>query len=183
MEQLIWRVRSILTAPRAEWPVIAREPDRRLPLLTHYVAILAPIPALAGFIGSSLIGGYTPIGLGLLAALLGYGFTFVAVLLTAWLINALAPTFEGQKQFTHALKLAVYSYTPVWLAGIFLLVPGLSFLAMLGLYGVYLLWAGLPLMMQVTSYKALFYAGAVGAFALIVSILFGVAHSTLIGVP
>ena len=45
---------------------------------------------------------------------------------------------------TSAFKLAVYAYTPAWLAGIFLLVPGLHFLVMLGLYGLFLLFKGMP---------------------------------------
>ena len=36
--------------------------------------------------------------------------------------------FGGRADFDSAFKLAVYSFTPVWLAGIFLLVPGLRFL-------------------------------------------------------
>ena len=54
----------------------------------------------------------------------------------------------AQRNFLSALKLSVYSFTPVWLAGIFLLIPGLRFLTILGLYGVYLLWSGLPALMR-----------------------------------
>ena len=41
------------------------------------------------------------------------------------------------------------------LAGIFLLIPGLNFLVLLGLYGFYLLWVGLPLLMRVKKEQAL----------------------------
>ena len=47
----------------------------------------------------------------------------------------------GSEDFDSAFKLAVYSYTPVWLAGIFLLLPGLRFLILLGFYGAYVLVA------------------------------------------
>ena len=64
----------------------------------------------------------------------------MTVYAVALVVDLLAPTFGGQRNFPNALRLTVYSYTPVWLAGIFLLVPGASFLAILGLYGFYLLW-------------------------------------------
>jgi hypothetical protein len=37
----------------------------------------------------------------------------------AIIIDALAPTFLGRKNQENAMKLAVYSMTPAWLAGIF----------------------------------------------------------------
>ena len=147
MEQLI-RVKAILLTPHTEWPVIAREPGEASALFIRYVAILALIPALARFIGISVVGRYAPFFSSFASAIFGYVTTFVVVYVMALIIDGLAPIFGAQKNFAYALKLTVYSYTPVWLAGIFLLVPGLSFLTILGLYGVYLLWLGLPLLMQ-----------------------------------
>ena len=56
MDWLIARVKAILTTPQTEWPVIAREPGEPAVLFVRYVAILAAIPAVARFVGSSLIG-------------------------------------------------------------------------------------------------------------------------------
>src|SRR5262245_5458872 len=123
MEQLIQRVKAILLTPAAEWPVIEREPGDVSSLFVPYVVILAAIPALARFIGTSLIGGYTPIGTGLVEMVLGYLLTFVVIYIVALIVDMLAPRFGGQKNFPNALKLVVYSYTPSWVAGIFLLVP------------------------------------------------------------
>ena len=171
MEQLFERVKAILLRPQTEWQEIARERGEPALLFTHYVAILALIPALAGFIGSSLIGRYSPIFSGLVSAVVGYLMTFVVVFIVALIVDALAPTFGAQKNFPNAFKLVVYSYTPAWLAGIFLLVPGLSFLTILGLYGLYLLWLGLPPLMQAPRDKALAYAVAVVVCAVIIQIV------------
>src|SRR3981189_195661 len=149
MEQLVERVKAILLTPQTEWPVIAREPGEVSLLFTRYVAILALIPALAGFLG------------------------IVLVYVVALIVNALAPTFDAQKNFPNALKLAVYSFTPFWLAGIFLLVPGLSFLRILGLYGIYLAWLGLPPLMLAPRDKALAYAATAVACAVILVIVTG----------
>jgi hypothetical protein len=179
MDALIARVKAILLTPQTEWPVIEREPGDVATLFSQYVAILALIPALARFIGSSLIGGYTPIFSGLIGAIFGYVMTFVVVYVAALIIDALAPTFGAQKNFPNALKLSVYSHTPVWVAGIFLLIPGLSFLTVLGLYGLYLLWLGLPPLMRAPQEKALGYAAAVVVVALILAIIFGAIQAAL----
>src|SRR6202163_1693385 len=158
---LLDRVRAILLTPQTEWPVIARERGDASRLFLRYVAVLSLIPALARFIGTSLIGAYAPIGSSLAGALVTYLSGFAVVYGLALIIDALAPRFGARKDFAGALELTVYSYTPVWLAGIFLLVPGLSFLVILGLHGVYLLWTGLPILMRVPAEKALPYAAAV----------------------
>ena len=57
----------------------------------------------------------------------------------------------------HAFKLAVYSYTPVWLAGIFLILPGLRFLALTGFYGAYVLSAGVARLMKSPAQRTQIY--------------------------
>jgi hypothetical protein len=167
--------------PYSAWPVIAREKGEASGLFMRYVAILALIPALARFIGTSLVGLYAPIAASLAGALVTYLASFAIVYGLALLIDALAPRFGGQKDFASALKLAVYSSTPAWLAGIFLLVPGLTFLVILGLHGAYLLWAGLPILLQVPAEKALPYAAVVAGCALIVVVALGLIEAPLFG--
>ena len=170
--KLVERAKAIMLSPRTEWLVIEREPGRLSDLFT-YVAILAAIPEIANFIGQSLIGGYKPIVPSLLRAIIAYGVTLAMVYIIAGVIDLLAPRFGGKKNFRNAVKLSVYSHTPLWLAGIFLLVPGLNFLLILGLYGIYLLWIGLP-MMGVPRYRALPYAVFVTLCALIPAIVLAI---------
>jgi hypothetical protein len=184
---LLERVRAMLLNPQAEWPVIEREPGDPAHLFTNYVALLALIPAIAGFIGTSMIGVTvpvvgtvrTPFFNGLFSAIFGYVVTFVAVYVTAIVLDALAPSFGGQKNFPNALKVTVYSYTPAWLAGIFLLIPGLRFLAVLGLYGLYLLYTGLPPLMKSPRDRALVYSIAVVAFAAVLAVVVASVQATL----
>jgi len=158
-------------SPQTEWPIIAQDPGETRMVLARHVAILALIPAIARFVGGSLIGGFTPIDLGVGDAIAGYILAFVSVVIVAVSIRSLAPTFGADKTTKNALKLTVYSYTPAWLAGIFLLVPGLSFLSILGLYGFYLLWLGLPVLMRAPRDKALPYALLVVLIALVLAIV------------
>ena len=169
--KLIGRVRGIMLRPRAEWKVIEQEPSRFSDLFIDYVAILAAIPEIARFVGQTFVGGYSPVVPSLLRAVIVYVVTFAMVYIIAGVIDLLAPRFGGVKNFRNAIKLSVYSHTPLWLAGVFLLVPGLNFLLILGVYGVYLLMTGLPPLMNVPNDKALLNAVVVGACALLPAIV------------
>ena len=164
---LVERVKAIITTPKTEWPVIANEPGDAGFLFPNYVAILAAIPAVCSFIGLVVFG--VPIVFALVGAVVKYLLTFVVLYIVAMIVDALAPTFGGQKNFAAALKVTVYSYTPYWLAGIFTLIPGLRFLTILGLYGLYLLYLGLPPLMRCPEDKAIVYAAAVVVCALVLS--------------
>jgi lysylphosphatidylglycerol synthetase-like protein (DUF2156 family) len=167
------RVKSILTGPLAEWTLIERDTDDPAYILTRYVALLAIIPSLFGFIGASLIGVIarngmtlrTPMIDGLFSAIFGYVMACAIVLIVALFIYVLAPIFGGRRGFDNAFKLAVYSFTPVWLAGIFLLLPGLHFLALFSLYGLYLLRLGAPRLVKVPDEMALTFATAIATCA------------------
>jgi hypothetical protein len=173
--EVVARARAIMLTPEREWQVIAKEQGALISdLFGSYVAILAAIPALARFIGNSLIGGYDPILSGLLRTVIAYAATFTVVYVVAGVIDLLARQFETQKNFPAALKLSIYAHTPVWLAGIFLLVPGLNFLMLLGLYGGYLLWLGLPVLMGVSQDKAPLYALCVTVCALASTVVYWV---------
>ena len=162
---MAWRAKALLLDPSDEWTAIERESGDAAYLLSRYVSVLALIPALSSFIAASFIGQVAPGGGvvraalfdGLFGAIFGYAVAFALALLLGLIIDLLAPLFGGQKDFDSALKLAVYSYTPVWLAGVFLLLPGLHFLALTGVYGAYVLATGLPRLMKTPTQKSLTY--------------------------
>jgi Yip1 domain len=167
------RAAAVLAGPTTVWPRIEKENGDAVYLLVSYVALFALIPAAAGFIGGSIIGVIVPgagtvrapMADGLLGAIFGYAAAFVQVLLVALMIEILAPWFGASRSFTAALKLAVYSFTPVWLAGIFLLLPGLWFLGFTGLYGAVILANGLPALMRAPPQRSLSYAAVIVVLA------------------
>jgi Yip1 domain len=173
--KLVDRVKAILLTPRTEWPVIEQERTTMTDLFIGYVAILAAIPEVAHLIGQSFIGeARAPIVSGLLRAVIAYVASIAMVYVIAGVINLLVPRFGGEKSFSNALKLSVHSHTPLWLAGVFLLIPGLNFLLILGVYGVYLLWVGLPMLMRVPNDRAFPYAVFVTACALIPAVVLAI---------
>ncbi len=178
---LVERVKAIIVTPKTEWPKIESEPGDAPYLFANYVAILAAIPAVCGFVGMAIIGigmpmiGTYRVGIvgGLASAIVHYLLAFVTVYVMALIIDALAPTFDGQKNQSNALKLAVYSMTPVWLVGVFLLVPALGILGILGLYSLYLFWLGAPGLMKVPADKSVVYTAAVVVCGIIISFIAG----------
>jgi hypothetical protein len=155
------RAKAILVDPAAAWRGIEKDIGDPAYLLSRYVAVLALIPALSGFVGATLIGVVTPSGVlradlidGLFGAIVSYATSCAIVLLLGLIIDLLAPLFGGRRDFEEAFRLAVYSFTPLWLVGIFLLLPGLRFLLLTGVYGIYLFWLGAPRLTKVPEQQA-----------------------------
>jgi hypothetical protein len=177
---LVDRVKGILMAPRKEWPVIEAESATTASIFTGYIIPLAAIPAVAGFIGWSLIGGRVlgvsirvPISNGITGGVIRYLLSLVACYVLALIIDALAPTFGGTKNSIQALKVAAYASTAGWVAGIFSILPALSVLGLLGLYSLYLLYLGLPVLMKAPQEKAVGYTVVVILCAIVLFVVVG----------
>jgi hypothetical protein len=177
---LIARVIGILTRPKAEWDVIAPEAATTQGLMLGYAAILAALPAIAGAVHGlmphCLFGVcYTPNPVFvIIGAVVSYVISVIGVFVVGIIIDALAPSFGGEKNPVQATKVAVYSWTAAWLAGIFVIVPWVGFLlSLLGLYSLYLLYTGIPKLMKSPEDKSLIYTVVVIALAVVVFVIGG----------
>ena len=179
LNKIIQRARSVLVAPKTEWPVIAGEPATTAGLYRDYIAVLAAIPPICHFIKVSILGyawhGFRVyrlgLGAGLTAAVIEYGAALLAVYVLAIIVESLAPNFAGQPSRIQALKLAGYSYTASWVAGFAYILPGLYALVALAgaIYSGYLLYLGIPATMKVTPERA----GGYTAVTIIIAIVLG----------
>jgi len=79
----------------------------------------------------------------------------------ALIVDALRRPSTARRILAMRSSSRVYSYTPGLGRRHLLLVPRLAFLTILGLYGLYLLWLGLPVLMRCPDDKAIIYAIAV----------------------
>jgi hypothetical protein len=162
---LINRVKGIILNPKNEWNTIQQEQTGSTTLLTNYLIPLVLIPVVASFIGYGLIGRNMPIighvgsvSFGIRYAILMLVNMIAGAYLTAFVIDALAPSFSATKNYNNAFRLVVYSYTPMLVAGIFYILPALSFIAFIAsIYGLYILYVGLKPMMQVPEEKVTVY--------------------------
>jgi hypothetical protein len=187
----VGRTKAILFEPSAAWASIEKDAGDPAYILSRYVALLALIPAISSFAGATLIGAIAPDGTvvradladGSFGAIFSYVASCAIALILGFVINLLAPVFGGRRDFESAFKLAVYSLTPLWLAGIFLLLPGLRFLTLTGCYGIYLLWLGFPRLTKVPEQQAVNFTAAIVICALGLLYAAALAQRMLFGSP
>ena len=165
---LVDRVKNILLSPRTEWPKIAGEAATAQSLYTGYILILAAIAPIALLIRSG--------GAAIAAALAQYVVALVITYLLALIVDVLAPTFNGTKDFTQSLKLVAYSYTAPWIAGVFLLLGTIG--GVIGLiaaiYAWYTFYLGVPVLKKCPPEKAVGYTIVVVLCGIVLAIVLGI---------
>ena len=183
---IIERAKNILLKPKETWAVIDTEPATTQSIYMPYVLVLAAIGPIAQLIGGQVFGYgafgisfHPPIGAALVSAILSYGLALATTFALSLVIDGLAPNFGGQKNQVQALKVAAYSATAGWLAGIFGLIPSLAILGLLGLYSLYLLYLGLPILMKVPQDKAMGYTVVVIIVAVVLFLIVGAIVASL----
>ncbi|HEX8902530.1 Yip1 family protein [Vitreimonas sp.] len=181
---LVDRAKNILLTPKAEWEKIAAEPFDLQKLYTGYVVPLAALAAVCGFIGMSLVGmsafgiSYrVPIVTGIVQAVVQIALSTAMVYVMALVTNALAPNFGSQQDVERAHKLAAYGCTAGFLAGVFAILPPLALLWLVGLYSLYLIYVGLPVMMKTPQDKVIGYVVVI----VLVTIVIGVVVNLVLG--
>ena len=181
MEQ-IDRAMGILKSPMTELNKVKSEQISKDYLIKQYIAILALIPAVAyiigmGFIGINMgmFGSYKlPIATAVVGGIMTYILSIAGFYVTGMVINALAPKFASKQDESMALKLAAYSYTPALLGGIFNIIPTLGVISLLfSLYGLYILYLGIPVLMGTPNDKALNYTIVIVVVMIVIFIVMG----------
>jgi hypothetical protein len=178
---LVDRVQAILLKPKDTWPVIAGEGGDVASIYKTYLVYLAAIPAIATFIGFSLVGAgafgvsfRVPIVSGLVNMVVGFVLSLAMIYVLSLIANALAPTFKGEKNQLNAFKLVAYGSTAGLVGGVFNLLPSLSMLGVLAaLYSIYLLYTGIPVLMKAPEDKALGYTAVLIVCGIVASMIVG----------
>ena len=184
---LVERVQAILLKPKETWPVIAQDGGDVASIYKNYLVILAAIPAVAAFIGLSVVGAgmfgvsfRVPIVAGLVNMVVGYFLSLVMVYVLSLITNALAPSFAGEKNALNAFKLIAYASTAGMVGGVFSLLPSLSMLGVLAsLYSIYLIYTGIPTLMKSPQDKAIGYTAVIIVCGIVAAVIVGVASSLL----
>lgn len=165
--------------PKKEWKSIKGERCSIGKCYCSHVLILAAIPAIAGYIGTTQVGwsfgGFEVHKLttqsALQIAVLTYLTMLVAVFSLGKAIHWMGQTYGSKQTLPQAIALAAYTATPLWLMGFFFLYPVLWVNMLIGLpalaYTVYLLYTGVPVMMSVSQERGFLFASAVLAVGLV----------------
>ncbi len=161
------RAKNILLEPAKEWDKIAGETPTLQDLFARYVAILAVIPAICGFIGDMAFG--VGIRYAFRALIMGYVLSFIGPIVGGFAADYLAPQFGGKADRNNAFKLVVYSMTAAWLAGAFAIVPALSILGIAGLYAIYLFYLGATKLMGIPKENAGTFTASVAIVSMMIT--------------
>lgn len=165
----IW---GLYAHPKDEWQTIEKRHESLMYSLMH-ILIVALIPAICGYYAAAHIGWTIGVGDPIkisqgsaqLMAIAMYIALVVGVFALAYLIQWMAKTFDSKPSFVQSLELAAYTATPMLMVGVSALFPVLWFVALAGLaavsYSVYLLYSGIPIMMNIPEEKGFIYSSSI----------------------
>lgn len=178
-EFILSRAFGLFKEPKQEWAQIRDEITTIPNILIGYVAPLAAIAPVCDIIGRYVFG--TRIGESVVRppvadALISGVVTWIVVVglvaLLGYLINAIAPQFDADKNDLAAQKVAAYSLTPAFLSGVFSLWPPLWWLSLFALAAmVFLMFRGLPILMRAPEDRAMSYAASVTVTGMVAAII------------
>jgi len=170
---------GLFSHPEDEWKNILKEDCTVGKCYFSHVLLLAAIPPLAGYIGTTQVGWQvmtrevhklTP-GSALWIAILSYLTILVAVFTIGKLIHWMGKTYGAKQTLPQCIALAAYTATPLFLIGIMLLYPILWLNLLIGLpalaYTVYLLYTGVPIIMGIPKERGFLFSTAVLAVGLV----------------
>jgi hypothetical protein len=174
---LVNRVKNILLDPKKEWQIILSELPDTKKIIFGYVCILALIPSISAILGYGFRGYWMT---GVQQGLIQFLVSVISVLLIAWIVDLLAPSFFSEVNFGRSMQLVSYSLTPGMVAGILLLFPSLSpFVLLISLYSIYLLYTGVPLLKKTPNENV---SGYVGITIVVIILLSLILAFTLAGI-
>lgn len=174
---------GILFKPHAEWKAIREERSSFIQVFVSHVPFLALIPAVSAFIGVTQVGwtiseGQT-IRLTAVSAASLCALTYIALLACVYFmgefINWMSKTYgvkdDAAMRHYEGTALAVYVSTPVLIAGLAAVYPSLWFVALVlglaGAYSIYLIYEGIPILMNIPKDRAFMFATSVITVGLI----------------
>ena len=175
----IQHIIGLFTDPTREWEKIREQYQQGSGSPVVHVLVLALIPAISGYIGTTQVGWRIGVGdpiritteSALSIAIIYYIALLVGIFSVGWVIHLLGKAYEVLKPLPLCIALAAYTATPLFLIGLMQVYPVLWLNMLLGLpalaYTVYLLYSGLPIMMQIPAERGFLYSSAVLAVGLV----------------
>lgn len=174
---------GLLVQPRRQWQQIGSLSEKSLRRQIPYVIVLALLPALSWYFGTTQVGWSIGGGesvritrdsaLSLVAVF--YCTMVLAVIAIGYFIHWMAKTYGANTYPMKGMVIAGFTATPIFIAGVAGFYPLLwldILLAMLAVaYAVYLLYVGIPIVMGVSEERGFLFASAIVTVSLVVTVL------------
>lgn len=170
---------GMVTHPKDEWQDIHDNLKSPFSLFLNHTLILALIPAICWYIGTTqvgwTVGGGDPVKLtadsALILALLFYVAMLGGILILGAIVNWMAQTYGAESTLSKGVAIATYTATPLFLAGIFGLYPVVWLDLIIGLVAMgasaYLLVSGVPIVMDIPKAQGLLFSAALMAVGMV----------------
>lgn len=164
---------GLLAHPDQEWEAIRNESESVTRLYAGHILLLALIPAVAGFYGTSQVGWQIgdgqitrlSVGSALQLSVLFYAAMLAGIFVLGKFIDFFAATYDAVERTPRGVALAAYTSTPIFLIGVIAAYPNIWINMLAGLaaaaYAVYLLYEGLPILMKIPEDRGFMFASAV----------------------
>lgn len=177
---MIQHTLGLMVKPAAQWRSVAALPANSLNILVLYPCVLALLPAVAWFFGTSRIGwtvGDGPaIRLTLESALQLCSLFYLAmvgcVVAVGYFIHWMSGTYGAETSFVRGIVIAGMAVTPLFVFGLSGFYPLLWLDMLLGVvavsWSVYLLYLGIPIMVNIPEERGFLFSSAVVAVALVI---------------
>ncbi|MFV8783817.1 Yip1 family protein [Microbulbifer sp. SA54] len=179
---------GLMVQPRRQWQQIAGLSEKGLNRQIPYVIVLALLPAMAWYFGTTEIGWSignsgqvrtltSQSALSLVAVF--YVTMILAVVAIGFFIHWMAKTYGAKTHPMKGMVIAGFTATPIFIAGAAGLYPVLWFdilLATLAVaYAVYLLYIGIPIVLNISEERGFLFASAVVTVCLVMAVVVMVA--------
>ncbi len=171
---IIKRSINIIVKPAEEWKVIEQENANKNTALFGYALPYIILVSIAALIGCLIFNSFFySMTYTVITTLFAFIIPFAGIIISAIIINAIAPSFGSTKNIDNAFKLVIYSYTATFIVSIATgLLPVLFFVSVAAGYSFYIMFFGITPMMKTPDDKKVSY------FIVSILIMLGV-YSTL----
>ena len=174
---------GLLVKPSTQWKTVAAMDDSALRTLLLYPCLLAILPAVAWYYGTTQIGwtvgdhGET-IRLTTASArqicILFYITMLACVAVIGYFVHWMAETYGAQSTTTRGIVIIGLTATPLFLAGAVGFYPILWLDMLIGVvavcWSVYLMYLGIPIVMNIPEERGFLFSSAVLAIAMVILI-------------
>ena len=174
---------GLLLRPKSQWQTVATLPESSLRTLLLYPCLLAILPAVAWFYGTAVVGWTVGehgevIRLTQASArqicILFYLTMLSCIAIIGYFIHWMAATYGAQSTITRGIVIAGLTATPLFIAGLSGFHPLLWLDMLIGVvavcWSVYLMYLGIPIVMNIPEERGFLFSSAVLAIAMVILI-------------
>jgi hypothetical protein len=177
---MIGHAMGLIFQPAKHWQALSKLPDSRVKTAFIYTLVMALLPAVAWYSGTTSAGWHvgngdvtrlTP-GSALTIIILFYFAMVTSILAIGYMIHWMATTYGASSTVAKGIMIASFTATPLFLAGAVGFYPLLWADLCLGLvavsYALYLLYKGIPIVLHIPEERGFLFASAVMAVCLVI---------------